>query len=360
MLPYSMIAGGQFNLTTALIASGVNVQCISQNPPDYILLKAITGFGRATNASATEWWWERSMAQGTANGYLQSSAAANSPAVTTSQLTSGGIYTYDTASPPTFAPLAAATAVTRGAANGVTVVTVTNDGTASPIIIPGNYVRLTNVVGMEQISGMTFLVVATTSTTSITIDLDSSAFAADGTAAVVRQVIRNKYYPKMARITAISKANPCVVNCITNTDFTIGEEVTFNIPSNFSGFTTMQEIKNLHGVVTAVTPATATTCSQVTVNINTSGFTTFVLPTSAQYLNGIGQDPIPALVPAGSGVIPNQNPPGMNIVDAFDNRNIRLINFNAGLFNVASHVSTNGDSWMWQAYKYDDYSTLLV
>lgn len=355
MLPYSMVAGGRFTLTTALINSGVSVQCNPQAPPDFIVLKSITGWGEANDAQAIEWWWEKSMSQATAKGILQSSAAANAPALTSAFVSSSGISTFDTSNPPSYAAVAC-TAVTRGGAGGVTVVTMTNAGNA---IAVGDTVRLYNVAGMQQISGMDFLVVDTTSTTSITIDLDSSGFAADGTTGLVLKYIPNRMYPRYRWVTDISKATQCVVDLTHDGDFTVGEEVSFRIPPDSATFASMQEIDNRKGVVTAVTPSTSTTCSKVTVDIDTSGFSTFTLGTSAQVAAGFVAIPS-LLVPAGSGVIPNQNPPGMNIVDAFDNRNLRIINFGRGLFNVSSFASDNNDVWMWQAFKYDDYSTSIV
>ena len=64
MLPFQMIAGGKFSLTTANIASGLDLLCQSQNPPDLVVLRAITGWGEASDAQAIEWFWEKSMAQG--------------------------------------------------------------------------------------------------------------------------------------------------------------------------------------------------------------------------------------------------------------------------------------------------------
>jgi hypothetical protein len=114
----------------------------------------------------------------------------------------------------------------------------------------------------------------------------------------------------------------------------------------------MSQLNNLKGVVTAVTAATATTCSQITVNIDTSGFTAFALPTSAQAAVGVGQQPIPLIVPAGSGVVPNQNPPGTNLLDAFDNRNVYVIHLGGTMFANSS----TSDVWQWQAYYYDEYN----
>ncbi len=347
MLPYSMIAGGTF---TSQVSIPQDVVCISQNPPDYVVIRNITQWGNLSNAKDIEFWWERSMAQGTAR-LIHQTSSGSAPAMIALQLASGGISTYDTANPPTFAPLVAATAVTRGSANGVTVVTVTNDGVVGPIIAKGDFVRLTNVVGMQQISGFVFLVVNTTSTTSITIDLDSSGFAADGTAATVTKIIPGRFYPKAARFSAITQANPCVINLFQDSDYTVGEEVSFRIPPSTNGLTTMSQLNNVKGVVASVKAATTTTCSQVTVNIDTSGFTAFALPTSAQAAAAV-TPVVSMMVPAGSGVVPNQNPPGTDLLDAFDNRNVRVIHFGPSVFTN----TTAGDVWSWQAFKYDEYN----
>ena len=349
MLPYGKIQSGTL---TATASTPQDIQISSMNPPTFFEMRNITQWGSAV-AKDVEFWWERSMSQGTANGTNQ---AVTTNALTSFTLASDGISTYATTGPtaPTFTVNTTGTAVTRGSANGVTVATITNDGNAArgPKIAVGDFVRLSNVVGMEQISGMTFQVVAITSTTSVTLDLDSSAFAANGTTFSMQKVLMNRYYPRAARITAVTLANPCVVNLTQDASFTIGEEVSFRIPSNSGAFTTMTQLNNVKGVVTAVTNATATTCSQITVAINTSGFSAFTLPTSAQWVAGIGQQPISLVVPAGSGVVPNQNPPGTNLLDAFDNRNIFVIHLGGTIF---ANSSTN-DVWQWQAVYADEYN----
>jgi len=143
-----------------------------------------------------------------------------------------------------------------------------------------------------------------------------------------------------------------VINLVQDSTFTVGEEVSFRIPSNSGTFSTMTPLNNVKGVVTVVTPATASTCSQITVNINTSGFPAFTLPTSAQWAAGIGSQPISLVVPAGSGVVPNQNPPGTNLLDAFDNRNIYVIHLGGTIFANSS----TGDIWEYQAVFYDEYN----
>jgi len=349
MLPYSMIAGGTFELTvTGGVAETVTVECQSQNPPDFIIARSITGWGEVNDAQAIEWFWERSMAQDTAKGVLQSSDATN-PAMTSKALSSNAIRTYDTANPPTFAGLA----TTNIAGNtGTFVVTMANTGT----IQVGDYVRLYSTTGELQIAGYTFQVTAVTANTSITLGYMASGgqtFAAAATAGTVVKFIPSRFYPRWRYIANISQAAQAVVSFTEKNDFTPGEIVSFRVSSAFG----MDEINNLPARVLSVT--NSGTVSSITIDLDTSGFTAFTFPTSAVAAAGVS----PAVcVPSSSGVVPfngsatvAQQPPGTNLLDAFDNRNVRLIQFGNGLFNVSSFTSTDGDVWSWQAYKYDQY-----
>ena len=69
MLPFQFMNGGSITLTTALIASGVQVESPC-GVPDFIRLRSLTGWGEASDAQAIEWWWERSLAQASAKGIL--------------------------------------------------------------------------------------------------------------------------------------------------------------------------------------------------------------------------------------------------------------------------------------------------
>lgn len=345
MLPFQMIAGGTYVTT----GGDIQIPLQSQNPPDFIITKSITGWGEATQAQSIEWWWERSMAQFTAKGMQQSSDATN-PALTSKFLTSGGISHYDTTNPPTFTALAT-TAITGSA--GTFVVSMANTGS----IAVGDYVRLTSTTGELQIAGDTFQVTAVTTNVSITLGYMASSgitFAADATAGFVTKFIPNRFYPRWRYIANITKAAQAVVFFTEKNDFTPGEIVSFRVPALFG----MDEINNLELRVLSVT--NSATVSSITLDYDSSGNTTFTFPTSAQAAAGVS----PAVcVPSASGVVPfagsatiPQEPPGTNLQDAFDNRNTRLIVFGAGLFNVASFTPTVGDTWMWQAYRYDQYN----
>lgn len=346
MLPYQMIAGGTFTVPAAGLSVEVELQ--SQNPPDFIIAKAITGWGEANQAQSIEWWWERSMAQYTAKGLQQSSDATN-PALTSKSLSTLGISHYDTSNPPVFAGLA----TTNIAGNtGTFVVTMANTGS----IQVGDYVRLTDVVDEAQISGYVFQVTAVTVNVSITLGYMASSgmtFAAAGDSGTVTKFIPGRYYPHWMYIANITKAAQAKVYFTTKNNFTPGEIVGFRVGRQFG----MEEINNQQVRVLSVT--NSATESSIVIDLDTSGYTTFAFPLSADVVTTS-----PAVcVPSSSGVVPYngsatipQQPPGTNLQDAFDNRNVRLIVFGTGLFNVGSFVVTEGDTWMWQAFKYDLYN----
>lgn len=358
MLPYQMIAGGTFTLTTANIASGLYVPCISQNPPDLIVARAITAWGKASTAGVIEWSWEQSMGNGYANGILQSSEGSTPqlPAMTAYRLPATGstavdaISVFDTANPPTYAALTA-TAITGNA--GTFIVSMSNTGTISV----GDYVRITAPAAEYQISTYVFQVTAVTVNTSITLGYMASSgttFLADATAAQVTKFIPNKMYPRRAYIANITQAAQAVVYFTATNDYSVGEIVSFRIPSAFG----MTQLNNVQARVLAVT--NSATVSSITLDLNTSGYTAFSFPTSAVAKAGV----TPAIcVPSSSGVVPisasNTNalqPPGTNLIDSFDNRNTRVIRFGTSLWNVSSHTPTSGDVWRWTAYEYDSYS----
>lgn len=358
MLPFQMIAGGKFSLTTANIASGLDLECQSQSPPDYIVMRSIgsaanvnTGWGEASDAQAIEWFWERSMPQNSAKGILQASEGSTPqlPAMTSYTISSNGISCYNTANPPSFAALA-----TTGISGNTGAFVVLMANTAA--ISVGDYVRLYATTGELQIAGYSFQVTAVTANVSITLGYMASSgitFAAAATAGQVIKFIPNRMYPRLRYIANITQASQAVVYFTEKNDFTPGEIVGFRVSSDFG----MDEINNKDVRVLSVT--NSATVSSITIDLDTSGYTAFAFPTSAQALAGVS----PAIVvPSASGVVPfngsatiAQQPPGTNLLDSFDNRNVNLIHLGAGLFNVSGHASDNGDVWMWQAFKYDDY-----
>ena len=358
MLPYQMIAGGRFTLN-ADVVTGVNVRLVGMADPDFIITRSITGWGEASDAQAIQWWWAKGMPQNSARGIFQSSDATN-PALTSRILpaaasTADAISYFDTVNPPTYAALTATTT------DGTTFV-VTMASTAG--IHVGDIVRMYAVTGMLQISGMDFQVTAVTTNVSITLGMMASSvaasansFAANGTAAQVLKFIPGRFYPRYRWIAGITRAAQARVYFTVAHDFTPGEFIGLRIPEEYgSGAWTSINNRDFR-VLSVVNTATE---SSVLLDLDTSGIVSaFVYPTSAVFAtNGT----VAVAVPSSSGVVPfagsatvPQEPPGTNLQDAFDNRNIRYIRFGNDLFNTTNFVVTAGDVWMWQAYKYDDY-----
>ncbi len=371
MLPYQMIAGGRFTLNADTVV-GVNVECRSQNPPDFIIARNIgafsvgggyvNGWGSVSNATALEWWWERGMIQNSGKGIFQASNGGTpvSAAMTATQLprtteTVDAISVFDTVNPPTYA------ALTATVVDGTTFV-VSMASTAG--INVGDIVRLYSVTAALQLSGIDFTVTAVTANVSITLGLiakavTDSALAAmvNGSAAQVMKFIPSRFYPRYRWIAGITRAVQAKVYFTVNHDFTPGEFIGLRIPVAFGSgaWSNSDFIRKDYRILSIVNTAAE---SSITLDLDTSGFASaFSYPLSADYKTS------PAVcVPSSSGVVPYlgsatvpQEPPGTNLLDAFDNRNTRYIRFGTDLFNQTGFVVDTSTVWCWQAFKYDDY-----
>jgi hypothetical protein len=114
------------------------------------------------------------------------------------------------------------------------------------------------------------------------------------------------YTPYGLPIIGITNAQNAVVDFGTAHPYTAGEFLSFRVSKPYG----MIEINNLQGRVLAITSTT------VTMEIDTLSFTPFVYPP-------VGVVEVPAqVVPAGSGIIPGQYTPTVNLEDAFDNRQL--------------------------------------
>ncbi len=207
-----------------------------------------------------------------------------------------------------------------------------------------------NPVGQLQSNGITAQVTAVSSNSSITLGYIASAVSAsvfvpasNGTAVSVLKFYPGSFYPRAAQILGITQANPAVVYFARPTDFTPGELVDFNIPSSY-GMSQLSFLTGLPGGAARVLAVTnSATVATITINVDTSGFTAFAYPLSANYTT---TNSPPTCFPAGSGLVPNssgsasipQSPPGFNLQDAFDNRRQLLINIGTSACGSASAV----------------------
>lgn len=186
------------------------------------------------------------------------------------------------------------TFATATASNGFTYVTttpvveaqsanaITSITAASPAVVTqtntysdGDILQFYGTTGMLQIAGMNFQISSTSGSGYSLIGLRAAGFAAPATAGYTRRI--SKYLavdPQFLFITEITKATQAVVR--TSVDptpyYVVGMKIHFSIPYSFG----MTEMNQLTGTILAVSAANYT----VTVDIDSTAFTTFAFPAS--------------------------------------------------------------------------------
>lgn len=110
------------------------------------------------------------------------------------------------------------------------------------------------------------------------------------------------YYPTSALIESVMKGVQTVITFTDDHDFTDGEIVSFRVSPPYG----MVELNNKQAKVVSHTSDT------ITVDIQSSNFTTFVTPDPEDIVS------VAMTVPSASGIVPNLYTPTMNLEDAFD------------------------------------------
>ena len=167
----------------------------------------------------------------------------------------------------------------------------------------GDAVQLYGTLGELQIAGIPTSVTAVGSPTTFTIgNIPTAGFAADATAGFCKKILfPDLYIPFVDIITGVTQAASAVITVSVNHSFVVGQLVGFSFPQPFPGVWGMNQLDtaaflqltglNQQAFVTAVTT------NSITVNIDTTGFTAFAFPTSAQA--GLGGLQFPQVFPIG-------------------------------------------------------------
>lgn len=143
----------------------------------------------------------------------------------------------------------------------------------------GDQVVLYNVVGMNQISGMEFTISSVSGAGFTLLGLDASGFATPGTVFNVRKVAPfPRVAPPFYYVTNITQAAQAVVTVSQKHQYVVGQAVEITVPASMG----MVEINNFYQSQNKPLIITAVTDYTFTLDVNSSGYTAFTFPTSAQ------------------------------------------------------------------------------
>ncbi len=193
----------------------------------------------------------------------------------TSTATDG--FTYVTSSP----------VVEAQAANAITGITAANPAvvTQTNTYSNGDYVRIYNTTGDLTIGGMVFQISSVSGAGYTLLGLANVAGngLAAATAGNTRRVSKfNAVDPEFLFITNISKATQAVVSTSVDPSafYAVGMKIHLSVPASFG----MKEMNQLTGKIVAVNAASASGsigAYNLTIDIDSSAFTTFAFPLSA-------------------------------------------------------------------------------
>lgn len=267
-MPFTIITGGSFTST------GAGVKIPMPSSADYFVSTNITQMPLAPATAVVirgEWYGSKFGVGATAANdgirwkKTNSTNAINIDTFATSTASNG--FTYVNSAPVIEAQ--AANAITAITAASPALVSQTNTYSADDVLY------LYNTTGMLQIAGMPFQISTVSGSGYTLIGLRAAGFAAAATAGFTRRVSKfNAVEPEFLYITEITKATQAVVR--TSVDptnhYVVGMKIHFSVPASFG----MYEINQLTGKILAVSSANYT----VTVDIDTTAFTTFAFPAS--------------------------------------------------------------------------------
>lgn len=261
-MPFTIITGDTF------LSDGTAKKILLPSSADYFKTWNVTQLA-ATNPNTVtngQWFGPKFGAGASAAG--QGIKTVKTTAMLESAFAAGTGFTYVTTNP----------VVEAQAANAITAITA-----ASPAVVTqtntysdGDIIQFYNTTGMLQISGMNFQISSSSGSGYTLIGLRAAGFAAAATAGFTRRI--SKYLavdPQYLYVTEITKATQAVVR--TSVDptayYVVGMKVHFSIPYSFG----MTEMNALTGTIVAMSAANYT----MTVDIDSTAFTTFAFPASA-------------------------------------------------------------------------------
>lgn len=311
-------------------STGADVTLQLPSGVDWIRVYNYTQSGTTQSTGrSVEYYWQRDMAAGTGLIWTKTNS---SNALNANVMLTGGFTLVNSS----VNSVGALNSTITGISNASTPV-VSLTSTAG--LADGSIVRLFNVAGGQQLGGIDFTIGSVVTDTSFT--LAYMAQIATATTGSLRPILYEPmFYPRHRYISAISKASQAVVKMTVTHGFTVGQEVRLVVPADYG----MVEANGLQGQITAI----STVNNTITLNIDSSAFTTFAFPVSAAAPFS------PAMVvPIGEGADESVANPNL-LDDATVNTAYIGINLGANATLPGSATSqgpagSNGDVVYWQA-----------
>lgn len=248
----------QGNFTSA----GVGVRIALPGSADYFVTNNLTqAITQANPGVGVKFEWYNGLTA--ADAAIEWKKTNSTDALNMVGITSGG-FTYVTTYPT----------VEAQAANAITAITA-----ASPAVFSqtntyseGDIIRIYGTTGMLQYAGIDIQISSVSGSGYTAIGLRAAGLTA-GSAGFTRRISRfSAVLPESLYITEITKASSAVVR--TSIDptlvYVVGMKVHFSVPASFG----MTQMNGLTGTITALSSANYT----MTVNIDSTAFTTFAFP----------------------------------------------------------------------------------
>lgn len=260
-MPFTIVTQGSFTQPATAVAQSIPLP----SSADYFVTTNYTQMGLAPSTPVVvKGEWFKNITPINDGLRYKKGVSLNSLFVDKfSTATASNGFTY-VAAPPQPEAAVTGTAITNA---NPAVVTMTNTYSE------GDTVVLYGTTGMLQIAGQAFTISTVSGSGFTLLGLDASGFAAPATAVTARRISKfAPVEPRFLYITSISKALQAVVTVSMAHQYVPGQLVHFMIPQSMG----MQEMTNLTGKIVAVGTYT------ITVDINSSNFSTFAYPLSTQ------------------------------------------------------------------------------
>ncbi len=145
----------------------------------------------------------------------------------------------------------------------------------------GDVVRIFNTTGGQQLGGLDFTIGTIITNTSFTLAFMRAIAAA--TTGTFRRIPYDPYfYPPTRVISKISQATQAIVTFTVTHAYTVGQKIRFIIPTVSTLAYGMVELNGVEATIVAINQAdTNGVTNTVTIDVDTSGFTAFAWPLTA-------------------------------------------------------------------------------